>query len=180
LRNAIMSDEEAAIDFARIWRDLAERFRLGVDSIHGPAHWQRVERWGLRLVDATPSADRLVVRLFAVFHDCQRWNEWQDIDHGRRAARYLRRTHGRWFSLAAARLELLAEACAGHVDGSTSTDPTIGCCWDADRLDLPRVAIVPDPQLMSTPHGRELAQSERRRIRAEKGPRRLAVEKGAP
>ena len=28
--------------------------------------------------------------------------------------------------------------------------PTVGTCWDADRLHLPRVSIVPDPALLST------------------------------
>ena len=35
-------------------------------------------------------------------------------------------------------------------DGRVSDDPTIGTCWDADRLDLRRVAIVPKTGLMST------------------------------
>jgi len=154
---------EDGIDFARLWGELSDRFRLGTESLHGRSHWERVERWGVRLVETTPGADLLVVRLFAVFHDCERHNESWDPDHGRRAARYVRKTHGRWFTLSAAQLELLADACAGHVDGLTSNDPTIGCCWDADRLDLPRVCINPDPEYMSTPHGRQLATPFHRR-----------------
>ena len=36
-----------------------------------------------------------------------------------------------------------------------SDDPTIGTCWDADRLHLPRVSIEPNPAFFSTPaaHG---------------------------
>lgn len=41
--------------------------------------------------------------------------------------------------------------------GLTTTNPTIGCCWDADRLDLGRVGIEPDPELMSTDAGRKRA-----------------------
>ncbi|TML82741.1 MAG: hypothetical protein E6G09_09645, partial [Actinobacteria bacterium] len=41
--------------------------------------------------------------------------------------------------------------------GLTTTNPTIGCCWDADRLDLGRVGIEPDPELMSTIAGPERA-----------------------
>jgi hypothetical protein len=36
-----------------------------------------------------------------------------------------------------------------------STDPTVGVCFDADRLDLGRVGIEPDPELMSTEAGRK-------------------------
>ena len=48
------------------------------------------------------------------------------------------------------RLDLLAAACDDHADGVVSAEPTIGACWDADRLDLPRVGIRPDPMLLST------------------------------
>jgi uncharacterized protein len=49
-----------------------------------------------------------------------------------------------------AQLERLAAACDGHTDGFISDDPTVGACWDADRLDLPRVGIKPDARLLST------------------------------
>jgi hypothetical protein len=54
---------------------------------------------------------------------------------------------------------LLSEACVGHTDGLTTFDPTIGCCWDADRLDLPRVGITPTAEYLST-------EAARRRISA--------------
>lgn len=44
-----------------------------------------------------------------------------------------------------------------HDKGETTTDPTIGCCWDADRLDLGRVGKKPDPAYMSTMLGRSAA-----------------------
>ena len=44
----------------------------------------------------------------------------------------------------------LVEALRLHSDGLTTDDPTIGTCWDADRLHLPRVSIVPDPAFLST------------------------------
>lgn len=39
-----------------------------------------------------------------------------------------------------------------------SDEPTIGTCWDADRMDLPRVGIQPDPQKMSTQEGHDYAR----------------------
>ena len=44
----------------------------------------------------------------------------------------------------------LNEALRLHSEGRVSADPTIGTCWDADRLHLPRVSIVPDPAFLST------------------------------
>ena len=48
------------------------------------------------------------------------------------------------------RLGLLCRACAGHADGLTSAEPTVGVCWDADRLNLWRVRVAPSRGLLST------------------------------
>ena len=37
-------------------------------------------------------------------------------------------------------------------------DPTIDACFDADRLDLGRVGIIPDPGRLATEKGKELAR----------------------
>jgi uncharacterized protein len=56
--------------------------------------------------------------------------------------------------LADEQLELLAFACAHHTDGLTEADVTVQTCWDADRLDLGRVGIVPNPEQLCTPAAR--------------------------
>jgi uncharacterized protein len=126
---------------------------LAPDGIHGVAHWARVLENGRRLAGAT--AARLgVVELFAVLHDSRRESEGRDLDHGRRAAAFVRAERGRLFDLEDGDLELLVEACAGHVDGLVVGDATVGTCWDADRLDLGRVGIAPRPALLCTSAGR--------------------------
>lgn len=45
-----------------------------------------------------------------------------------------------------------------HDQGQTSPNPHIGTCWDADRLDLPRVGIVPSPKYFSTEEGKRLCR----------------------
>jgi uncharacterized protein len=47
-------------------------------------------------------------------------------------------------------MERLEFACQEHTNGGVSSDPTIGVCWDADRLNLGRVEIRPDPRWLST------------------------------
>jgi uncharacterized protein len=42
-----------------------------------------------------------------------------------------------------------------------SADVLIGMCWDADRLDLTRIGVTPDPALMSTPAGKRAAGAGR-------------------
>jgi uncharacterized protein len=43
-------------------------------------------------------------------------------------------------------LELLTIACRWHSHGSVLDDVTVSTCWDADRLDLERIGIKPDPE----------------------------------
>ena len=48
---------------------------------------------------------------------------------------------------------------------SGADDATIGTCWDADRLELPRVGIRPDPRYFSTIEGRRRASAGRPLVR---------------
>jgi len=54
-------------------------------------------------------------------------------------------------------LERLIYACAHHTKGLTDSDPTVQTCWDADRLDLGRVGITPDPARLCTDAARDPA-----------------------
>jgi len=144
------------IDFGRLWRRVTAQFRLTEKSPHGPDHWRRVERMGLRLATRT-QADVAVVRLFAVFHDCRRVNDARDDGHGARGADFAASLRGRLFDVPDETFERLRVACTLHTDGFHHEDPTIGTCWDADRLDLGRVGVVPDPRFMSTDAGRQMA-----------------------
>ena len=121
--------------------------------LHGLVHWERVGRNGLDLTANTEGADADVVLLFALFHDSMRLNDGHDPEHGQRGGVFARELR-KLLPLDDDRLALLQEGCAGHTDGLVSADPTIGVCWDADRLDLPRVGITPDAALMSTDAGR--------------------------
>lgn len=138
-------------------REVAAQFRLGSRSAHDVEHWERVEKYGLYLC-ADAGADELVVRLFALLHDSQRRIEGPEPEHGPRAAVYARELCERGaFALTSSQLGLLMEACHDHEAGRRHGDATIGCCWDADRLDLDRVGITCDPDLMSTLSGRALS-----------------------
>jgi uncharacterized protein len=126
----------------------------GASSIHGPQHWQTVAAFGTILARETPGADPIIALLFGVLHDCQRLNDGHDPDHGRRAGTLAPTLNGSLFTLDEARLETLVTALSQHVDGLVSDDPTIGACWDADRLHLWRVGVTPDPARLSTAAGR--------------------------
>lgn len=123
--------------------------------IHGPEHWVRVAASGAALVKGTPAADPLVVLLFALFHDSMRENDGCDPLHGFRGASLAREILEDGRVLPAERLSALAYACEWHDAGGVSEDPTIGACWDADRLNLWRVSITPHPGLLSTAAARD-------------------------
>jgi uncharacterized protein len=127
--------------------------------IHGQDHWRRVADVGLELVRATPGADTGVVLLFAVLHDYLRRNDDDDPEHGVRAAKLAEDLPGLVEPLGEERRRELGEALTNHDRGMTTGNPTIGCCWDADRLDLGRVGIEPDQEMMSTAAGRERARA---------------------
>ena len=73
---------------------LIRRFRLGKHSLHGPAHWARVQAHAERLALAS-GGDVTVARYFAWFHDAERLDESYDLGHGARAAALVRAWRGR-------------------------------------------------------------------------------------
>lgn len=120
--------------------------------LHGPHHWRAVARVGSVIAARSPGIDRRSLFLFAALHDTQRLNDGTDPEHGTRAALVLKSEleHG----LDPGRLERLVYALRHHSGGTASPqheDPTIGACWDSDRLTLDRVGIEPEPRYISTP-----------------------------
>ena len=62
-----------------------------------------------------------------------------DLEHGRKAAEYVKEIRDSWLNINQQEKELLIEACKYHSDGLIEADVTIKNCWDPDRLDLGRV-----------------------------------------
>jgi uncharacterized protein len=145
-------------DAARLVDAVLERSTGKHSSIHGESHWQRVAAAALALLPETPDADPALVFLFALFHDSMRLNDGHDPLHGPRGAALARELRGGPFELEDAEMDLLAFACEEHTNGGVGPNPTVGVCWDADRLNLWRVGIKPDPRFLST----QAARSEER------------------
>lgn len=128
-------------------------------SDHGVRHWHDVARVGYMLIEVGERAmgsdegyyDADVVFLFAALHDTQREDEYEDKDHGNRAEDLACKMRDEGvIVLDNDPFERLCSALGDHDRGYTSEDPTIGVCWDADRLTLPRVGIHPKKTLMSS------------------------------
>lgn len=153
-----MSGRHRWCDFEKLATAASDQFMLGPTSEHGPHHWRRVERNGLWLSSQT-GADVFIIRLFAWFHDARRENECTDPEHGARGAEYATSLRGHLFDLEDQAFDKLLFACTWHTDSDHSDDPTIGTCWDSDRLDLGRVGMIPSEYYMSTAFGKEVAQA---------------------
>lgn len=130
------------------------RWTLG--ETHGISHWKRVFENGMKLM--TEETDPVVLQYFAYLHDSCREDDGEDRLHGERAAEWIeiiRPTHLK--QLTEEQFLLLKEACRLHTVVDKTGNPTIDACFDADRLDLCRVGIKPDPARMATRKGAELA-----------------------
>jgi uncharacterized protein len=133
----------------RLVAALRPSYRLRWEGIHGWPHWMRVRENGARLAAVT-GADLDVVEAFALLHDIARRNDAWDPRHGARAAALVDELPNGLLRLDRSQLERLTFACAHHTEGLLDADVTIQTCWDADRLDLGRVGIEPDPALLCT------------------------------
>ena len=133
-------------------------------GLHGLAHWWRV-RHNAQLLAPALGASVKVAQLFAIFHDSHRQDDNEDPQHGPRAAAWLAQVrngdttvHGACevtrqviVALTHAEFNSLHQACLLHTGSRHHPDATVAACFTADRLDLSRVGIRPDPAWMPVP-----------------------------
>ena len=77
------------------------------------------------------------------------WHGIHGAHHWGRVRHHARALQGRYYDLGEKQLSQLTLAIRHHSGGEVSTDATIQCCWDADRLDIGRVGIRPHPRFLS-------------------------------
>src|SRR5271169_2742984 len=128
---------------------ILNQYSLPRNGVHGLSHWARVLENG-RLLAAKTGARPQVVELFAVLHDARRPNDGVDYTHAKLGAEYAASLRGKLVLLSDDDFELLYDACLHHTSGKIDGDVTVQTCWDADRLDLGRVGITPDPMRLCT------------------------------
>ena len=141
-----------------VWSRVLRDTSVDHYSIHGPEHWARVERNGLYIAEQT-GADKTIVRLFALFHDCRRINDAIDPGHGLRGAKYAAKIKHELINISADDFDKLYYACEWHTDKTETDDITVAACWDADRLDICRVGYIVEAQYMNSKPAKEIAES---------------------
>ena len=134
---------------ANFLNHIHQQYQLNWHGIHGISHWQRVRENGLRLASLN-GANAKVIAYFAFTHDSQRQNDGYDPQHGARASQWISNQPAGFFQLTEEELLLLQEACRQHTGGVSHPNLTVMTCWDADRLDLMRVGIRPNPLYLCT------------------------------
>lgn len=145
--------------FLELVRTVEQRAPLVDSADHGAHHWRLVAVSGSELLPTVPQADPVVVLLFALFHDSQRETDYVDPEHGPRGARLARELIPTALpKVDRDRLEVLCKACDLHTTAPPTDEPTLGTCWDSDRLNLWRVGIEPSPLYLS---GDEAKRPER-------------------
>jgi uncharacterized protein len=143
--------EESVPDVYRLTGKVLDVCSNPTSDDHGPKHWKHVAETGLTIarefngLKTKYYVDPTIVFLFALFHDCNRVNDHTDPDHGARGGNLAERLRGSFFDLPNYEMGILVFACEEHTDIRETSDPTTGACWDADRLNLPRVGVECDP-----------------------------------
>ena len=154
LRN-ILRNGHSNVDVEALRCFSVSRWPEEMGRTHGVEHWDRVARFGQLLYQE--GADLDVILAFAYLHDSERMNNGHDIYHGIRASRLIDTIrHTKLQDMTDEQIATLKKACELHTITHRTGDLTIDICFDADRMDLPRVGIMPLPQRMATPQGAEL------------------------
>lgn len=128
---------------------IKSQYQLDLNYLHGISHWERVNKIGLYLSKET-KADTTVLSLFAYLHDSKRIDEESDSEHGERSALFAQQLYEEGLlDITADQLDSLVTACEIHSNSRAKVnDATVATCLDADRLDLWRLGITPEPELL--------------------------------
>lgn len=133
-------------------------------GVHGFGHSRRVYKYGTVLSQKNAkiykrSVDLDVVRWFAYLHDIQRVFVGDDAGHGERAALFIDHIRKSYLKmLSDEQVHKLKEACRLHATILRTGDLTIDTCFDANRLDLREMGIIPNPKKMATEAGATMAR----------------------
>lgn len=143
------TNSTTVIHVQELMKYLRNNFKLDWKGYHGAPHWSRVNLNGLLLADAE-NARKDVITLFAFLHDHMREHDDHDTEHGALAVENAKKLRNEYFKIDDTGFDLLCEAMLLHSNGVIHGDITVQCCYDADRLDLGRVGIRPDPRYLCT------------------------------
>ncbi len=120
---------------------------IPTNKIHGIKHLRRVAYWAGRFAKLEDVCIKAAI-IGGFLHDCARENDFDGNSHAHKSADLARRIITKYWT--DVDVDKIYSAIYHHADGFTTSDPLIGCIWDADRITLTRLGITPNPELLST------------------------------
>jgi len=145
--------------YKRLYKKIVNDATVNIKGIHGAKHWTRVMRNGMYIAEHEHLPHK-VIKCFALLHDSRRLNDGTDPMHGPRAADYAAAIRDTHLVMAETEFSQLVFACRYHTNEQDTDDIIVHACWDADRLDLGRIGITPDPAYLKTNTAKNIAKSE--------------------
>jgi hypothetical protein len=104
---------------------------------HGWEHARRVAATAAKIAESE-GGDVAVAIAFGLLHDAMRFDDLADVGHGARAVQLADELAARGLLRLDRQVQmpLLRFALLHHEDRKISSNPTVGACWDGDRLNL--------------------------------------------
>lgn len=116
-------------------------------KIHGINHLRQVAYLAGRFAYSINECEETAI-IGGYLHDCARENDGNGNSHAHESALLATKIISKFYP--EINIERVYNAIFFHADGLITDDPFIGCIWDADRLNLVRIGIIPKVELLST------------------------------
>lgn len=121
--------------------------KTSASKIHGIDHLRQVAYWAGRFAISIGACMKTAI-IGGYLHDCAREDDGGGTNHVDESAKLANRIIEKyWHDI---NVEKIHEAIFHHADGFVSDDPIVGCIWDADRMTLTRLGIMPKLEFLST------------------------------
>lgn len=141
---------------------IVDQFALDINGDHGISHWRRVYQ-NAQLLAKVYGITSEVFELFALLHDSKREDEFEDENHGKRAALFAKELiKSGNITLSCEDKKRLLFACSNHTKlnkrANLYNDIVVQIYLDADKLDIGRVGIVPEEHYFLTEYAKRLVK----------------------
>lgn len=148
-------------EYIELLNIIKTNFKVDFYGIHGIYHWFYVYKNTQKLTDYY-NINSSVPKLFSILHDSKRVSELRDINHGPRAANFIKELYvNDILNINENDFERLIFACSNHTKLDKSNpladDIIVQICLDSDKLDITRVGKIVDSDYLFTPYAKELA-----------------------
>ena len=143
-----------------ILKIVQKEFELDLYGIHGINHWERVFL-NTKKLSKYYNVESEVFELFSILHDSQRLDEYTDLEHGKRARKFVEVLIKKGIIyLHKDDQKRLLYACENHTKSNKQhelySDLIVRICLDSDKMDIDRVGIIPNEKHFLTHYAKEI------------------------